>query len=55
MAGGCKTGARARNPACTLRLPAYDDGAMINFIDLRYARLGTPDLDTAVRFATELH
>lgn len=27
---------------------------MINFIDLRYARIGTPDLEGAVRFATEV-
>jgi 2,3-dihydroxy-p-cumate/2,3-dihydroxybenzoate 3,4-dioxygenase len=27
---------------------------MINFVDLRYARIGTPDLDAAVRFATKV-
>ena len=27
---------------------------MINLHDIRYARLGTPDLDCAIRFATEI-
>src|SRR5579863_3723055 len=27
---------------------------MINLHDIRYARLGTPDLETAIRFATDI-
>jgi 2,3-dihydroxy-p-cumate/2,3-dihydroxybenzoate 3,4-dioxygenase len=44
----------SENPPCVRLLGPYDVRAMIDLIDVRYVRLGTADLEAAIRFATEI-